>query len=477
MKSKMLRVLLLLTLALSALDPGTVARAAPVWTVTDTSDTNDGVCAAQCSLREAVGLAANGDSVVFAPGVTGTITLTGSSIDIGTSITITGPGISQLTIDGNNASRIFNVLYSSITASISGMTITQGSASAYGGAINNIGILNIDSVNFTNNHAQGNFHNGGAIHNGNTLTIHNSSFSANSADYSGGAIESYFGTTLTITNTVFDNNQALGTISAPYSQGGAIMVSSSTAPVNQQSHFSLDHVIIKNNVATSLGGGGSNSDGGGVFIQDSATVTVSNSVISGNSLTGSAATSGGGIFIGNGGSATFNNVTISGNFATGNSNGGGIFNNSTINMNNVTVANNTATTPNGFGGGIQQQGGGVLNIKNSIIANNTAANGNDCYMNGTFNSQGNNLVQDTSSCNISGNTSGNITGVDPNLGPLSDHGGNTLVQPLLSGSPAINAGNNSTCNTTDQRGIIRGAHCDIGAYELIYQLFLPLILR
>ncbi len=37
--------------------------------------------------------------------------------------------------------------------------------------------------------------------------------------------------------------------------------------------------------------------------------------------------------------------------------------------------------------------------------------------------------------------------------------------PLLSGSPAIDAGNPATCLTTDQRGLARVGTCDIGAYE------------
>jgi hypothetical protein len=38
---------------------------------------------------------------------------------------------------------------------------------------------------------------------------------------------------------------------------------------------------------------------------------------------------------------------------------------------------------------------------------------------------------------------------------------------LLSGSPAIDAGDDAACLPTDQRGVVRpqGAHCDIGAYE------------
>ena len=41
--------------------------------------------------------------------------------------------------------------------------------------------------------------------------------------------------------------------------------------------------------------------------------------------------------------------------------------------------------------------------------------------------------------------------------------------PLLAGSSAIDAGNDSTCAATDQQGVSRpqGAHCDIGAYEVV----------
>src|SRR5262249_52876940 len=58
------------------------------------------------------------------------------------------------------------------------------------------------------------------------------------------------------------------------------------------------------------------------------------------------------------------------------------------------------------------------------------------------------------------------------LGPLDDNGGSTPTQPLLLGSPAINAGNPASCVdsfgavlTLDQRGYPRQGRCDIGAVE------------
>jgi hypothetical protein len=59
--------------------------------------------------------------------------------------------------------------------------------------------------------------------------------------------------------------------------------------------------------------------------------------------------------------------------------------------------------------------------------------------------------------------------IDPLLGPLDDNGGPTLTHALLSGSPAIDAGNNAYASDWDQRGpgyprIVNGI-IDIGAFE------------
>jgi predicted outer membrane repeat protein len=59
--------------------------------------------------------------------------------------------------------------------------------------------------------------------------------------------------------------------------------------------------------------------------------------------------------------------------------------------------------------------------------------------------------------------------IDPKLGPLGNYGGSTQTLPLVSGSSAIDAGNDSACPAADQRGVARpqGAHCDIGAFESV----------
>ncbi len=65
----------------------------------------------------------------------------------------------------------------------------------------------------------------------------------------------------------------------------------------------------------------------------------------------------------------------------------------------------------------------------------------------------------------------NLCGVSsPGLGPLSDNGGPTWTMPLLTGSPALDAGTSSSTLLTDQRGPgyarIVGPGTDIGAFEV-----------
>jgi hypothetical protein len=75
-------------------------------------------------------------------------------------------------------------------------------------------------------------------------------------------------------------------------------------------------------------------------------------------------------------------------------------------------------------------------------------------------SLGHNLFTD-GSCHA---TASDLVRPDPLLSGLQADG--TLA--LLPGSPAIDAGTNSPCPPTDERGVSRPQHsvCDIGAYEL-----------
>src|SRR4051794_8762461 len=92
------------------------------------------------SLRQAVldaNAAAGADVITFQAGLTGTITLTSGQIFVTDSVDVQGPGQAVVTVNGNDASRIFYVYASApepIDVTISGLTLTGGNADR-GGAI------------------------------------------------------------------------------------------------------------------------------------------------------------------------------------------------------------------------------------------------------------------------------------------------------------------------------------------------------
>jgi hypothetical protein len=86
------------------------------------------------------------------------------------------------------------------------------------------------------------------------------------------------------------------------------------------------------------------------------------------------------------------------------------------------------------------------------------------------------LIQDTNGCEIQGDPR-LLINADPLLdGGLADNGGraqgdtptqNEQTIKLADGSPAIDAGDNGSCETTDENGVARpaGDNCDLGAVE------------
>ncbi|HXU30127.1 MAG TPA: hypothetical protein VN851_06075, partial [Thermoanaerobaculia bacterium] len=106
----------------------TGARAA-TFTVTNLADSGAG------SLRQAVlgaNAASGADDVTFAPGLTGTITLTSGEITISDPLFVHGPGVGVLTVSGNDLGRIFYVEKPAVAApidvTVSSLTLTRGLA-------------------------------------------------------------------------------------------------------------------------------------------------------------------------------------------------------------------------------------------------------------------------------------------------------------------------------------------------------------
>jgi len=209
--------------------------------------------------------------------------------------------------------------------------------------------------------------------------------------------------------------------------------------------------------------------GGGIY--NIGALTINNTTLSGNSTGGRPAGFGGGIYNHFGlGPLIISNSTLSGNSAFGSgSRGGGIDNAGALRINNGTLSGNSA----GSGGGIYSIPNGAA-LQNSIVANSPS--GGNCS--GTtkpfITSNGYNLSSDNT-CNF--HNTGDLNNTNLLLGTLGNYGGPTQTIPLLSGSPAIDAGNPSGCTDglghllkTDQRGKPRHdaedtRGCDIGAYE------------
>jgi len=240
--------------------------------------------------------------------------------------------------------------------------------------------------------------------------------------------------TVTFSNVTIKGGSSYGSGGGIANEGGALTIYRSTVSGNTTTGVPFDPGF-----------------GGGIAIVNTGTLTINSSTVSGNS----AANWGGGIF-NNSGTLTLNNTTVSGN--TSSNDGGGVFSfGGTFTINSSTITGNSGAGAAGVGG---IWGGGTL--RNTIVANSPS--GGNCAPGVT--SLGHNLSSDAT-CAFAG--PGDLNGTNPLLGPLALNApGTTQTQALLAGSPAIDAGDNIGCPSTDQRGVPRpqGAACDIGAYEV-----------
>ncbi|NWG07296.1 MAG: hypothetical protein HXY35_11505 [Chloroflexi bacterium] len=275
------------------------------------------------------------------------------------------------------------------------------------------------------------------------------------------------GATVTISGvTVRNGNPGSG------ANGGGVIVTGGTP----RAKLTLLNSVVTGNTAV-IGGGIQNAGNGATAVIQDTQVVSNSAVTSGGGIANSGdltilnstlaqnqARSGGGIEH-SGFSLKLTNVTVSGNSVS--DNGGGLYNRGDAILLNVTFHGNTASGPDT--GGNLFNDNASLAVKNSILAASNA-DGN-CFNNeGTMVSQGNNL-ESGDTCGF--HAGGDLINTDPMLGPLQDNGGFTLTHALLAGSPAIDAGTNNGCPSTDQRGVSRPVDgeldgtltCDIGAYE------------
>ena len=152
----------------------------------------------------------------------------------------------------------------------------------------------------------------------------------------------------------------------PYSSGSGTTTYTINANRNENQIGCVISVAEYNtlnltNLTISGGRTGTNTNGGGIYVGNNATVTLTNCTVSNNHVLGG---NGGGIF-NTGGSVTLNGCTVTGNSAS--QGGGGIFNSSgTVTLNSCTITSNSA----GYGGG------GVYNVDMLKISGNVNVTGN-----------------------------------------------------------------------------------------------------
>jgi hypothetical protein len=386
---------------------------ADIITVTNTNDSGPG------SLRQALADVNDGDTINFA--VTGTIGLTSGELLVSRSITISGPGATNLGVNANAKSRVFHIAPGK-TVAISALTITNGYA-------NNQPVL--DGGGIYNDHA--------------TLTVGNCTISNNSAFRDGGGVHNAGAATMTLNGCVINAN---GTGN---DGGGVCNDGTGGAAI-----LGINNSTVSNN--TAYHGAGICNDG---RLKGATLLQISNTTLNNNSAGDDA----GAILniADTKGTAALSNCTISGNSAQ--SYGGGINNVAGLTVSNTTFSGNSAN----FGGSIAIGNPVTVSIGDTVLKAGKAG-GNIFNDGGTVISRGYNLSSDDGGGSLTG--PGDQINTEPLLSPLQDNGGPTLTHALLPGSPAIDAGdpNFTPPPFFDQRGpgfdrVVNG-RIDVGSFEV-----------
>jgi cysteine-rich repeat protein len=473
-----------------------------------TADGCDDAVPNDCSLRGAIrksnvdiGL----EDVIHLPANTYTLSIPGSApnadnnsdgdLDILGSVSLVGEGAETTIIDGNRAVTHDRVLdinpgANALTVSVSHVTITGGGPlvdgftglnGAGGGVAVHADHATLDHVIVRDN-----------------ITGDGLGFFAAAGGGFGGGVFIDRGTTLIKDSVISGNVTGKGQtgLSGGISKAGGAGGSGGGIFVNVPSGASVtiqDSTINGNQTGDggpgiAIGGndgseGGPGGPGGGIELE-TGTLILKNVTVA-NNKTGNGETGGAGDSLAHPG----------GNGGDGGPGGGIHTLSGTLTLNNVTVTGNTTGhggpagtgTPatairgvNGLGGGLARQGG-TFSVGNSIVAGNTvstntigqAGSGPDC--NGNFTSNGFNLIGTNSGCvGFTAGVNDDLVNTDPLLDPggLKDNGGPTPTVALSDGSPAIDTGQNASCETNDQRGSPRvdgdsdgSVACDRGAFE------------
>ncbi len=380
-----------------------------------------------------------GGAILVNPG--GTLTVinsrfTGNTAQLGGALHVAAGGTADLrTVDAgaqtffliNAATDSGGAIYNLGTLMLSGVSVNGNSvpentlASGYGGGLASLGTLTVWDSTFSAN--RGRF-GGGMFVGGNVgaarAEINRSTFSTNTAAVFGGGLYTNVETTvISITQSSFRRNTA--------ATGGGL------ARFNAQLRL-LNSAVTLNTANT----------GGGLYVGAGPAVTV-------------------------GGYVQVRNTTFSSNrLNAGGVQGGAVFAQGQIELYHTTIFSNT--------NGVYVGSSANLRFRSSVVHNPGFLNC-DGDGSGQISNDSANHVTDTS-CGGQFPTAA----PDPQLGPLTNDFlgfGSTSYHMPQPGSPLINA-STVTCPERDQRGAARIAVCDIGAVEaggLIPRVYLAALLK
>lgn len=424
--------------------------------VTTTNDENGGNAGA-CALREAVRAIRDQSSFggcTFTPGDTlielgaGTYQLSlnigvSDRVQISSALTIRGQGPDQTIIERTGVfddDMIFIVLSNPGTVTLEGLTL-RGSEGRFNSAIDYLARV------------------------GHELVLRDVVFRDNVANGAPLRIQGDADGSTHLERVIFEDNVNTG------GTGGGIDCSASES--DPTPFVTLVDVLFRNNEVNNSEGF-STAIGGGFFSEgcqsDLENVTFDNNraISTGQSFGGGLAITGGDIPA----NVTLTNVTFFGNSA---GNGGGLAMGEsstsplTVTLSNVTFAENSASEA----GDHFFHESGSASLRN-VLFGPTA--GDDCdtgsapmvtLLGGNMDSDGSCVVEQTEA--------------NPGLaGALVQKEGFTPTLPLLPDAAALDAGTNSGCTATDQRGTARPFDgdgdgtpvCDVGAYELSLIIFM-----
>ena len=459
-------------------------------TVANTNDSGSG------SLRAAITDASPGDTIDLSS-LSGTINLL-NPVRIDKTLTIVGPGAANLTVVGGAGSSdsVFKIQGGNGVTTISGLTITGGENSAINCWAQTYAALKLDGVVVTGN--DGSVAGGLYSVDCGSLEIVDSTFSNNNSTYYGGGGVGFKGTgSVTITGSTFDNNSVNG---SSYATGGGAFVDTSGTVSISNSTFTNNYsyyggggvdlhsndVLISgstfaNNTSHNDSGGGasieSKGNGGNLFIRTStfadnsspsgggiasrnlASVTISETTISGNS----AVYKGSGLYIASDSNDIYNTTIVDNTADTG----GAAYIKGDLTMKFVTVTGNTAASR--VAGLYLHRGTDTIDASIIVENGSTPAAAIKTYRSTVAITQS--LVGDYSDANVTTDCT-DVTGVsDAGLGSLSDNGGPTLTKAPLASSPAIDlvTALPHLPSAFDQRGYgyarVTGDHADAGAVE------------